>query len=101
MRPVPREEPARRPEDAIEATVTRHWHSATGVPPASRDQSFLTIGDSLLAVGFVTALRRELSVEFPMRAFYERPTVAGITAAIRRRLPGGTPVGPTTQHGVQ
>lgn len=75
-------------EDSIEATVTRRWQATIGMPPANRDQSFLTVGDSLLAVGFVVALRRELSVELPMRAFYERPTVAGITAAIRRNLVG-------------
>jgi natural product biosynthesis luciferase-like monooxygenase protein/amino acid adenylation domain-containing protein len=71
---------ARAPSGEEECAVARLWEEVLGRPPASVDDNFFASGGhSLLASQLVSRLRQAFHVGLPLRAVFERPTVAGLS----------------------
>ncbi|GIV95377.1 MAG: hypothetical protein KatS3mg057_0034 [Herpetosiphonaceae bacterium] len=82
-------EPPRTP---IEEIVAETWCQVLGLTAIGRHDNFFERGGhSLLATQVMTRLRQALSVELPLRAIFEQPTVAGLSsriAALRQSTAG-------------
>ncbi|MUZ63130.1 type I polyketide synthase [Agrobacterium vitis] len=76
------------PRDPIETDVADVMGDLLGISRVGIDDNFFELGGhSLLAVQVVTRLRKQFSIELPMRALlFDAPTVGGIAAVIRERL---------------
>ncbi|OLP46773.1 polyketide synthase [Rhizobium oryziradicis] len=76
------------PRDPIETDVAAVIGELLGISRIGIDDNFFELGGhSLLAVQVVTRLRKQFSIELPMRALlFDAPTVGGIAAVIRERL---------------
>ena len=79
----------RSPADAVaprtptEQAVAETWAEVLGLEQVSAEDDFFALGGhSLLATQVVSRLRRRLEVEVPVRALFDRPTVAELAAAI-------------------
>jgi hypothetical protein len=71
------------PSTALERVVAGIWRDFLPVERiGARDNFFALGGHSLLATQVVSRLRTLLPVEVPLRTMLERPTVAGLAAAI-------------------
>jgi polyketide synthase PksJ len=57
------------------------------------DSFFELGGHSLLAMRVVAHLRAQVSVELPLSAIFENPTIAGLEAEVTRRLGESLPIG--------
>ncbi|WP_317259548.1 MULTISPECIES: condensation domain-containing protein [Streptomyces] len=72
------------PRDGTEREIARRWAALLGCSVADRAADFFGLGgDSLLAVRMLGALARDGVAQVTPRRFLERPTVAGLAAAIR------------------
>lgn len=73
-----------RPRDEDERAVAANWEKLLDRPVDERTADFFALGgDSLLAVRMLGALAREGRGRVTPRRFLERPTVAGLAAALR------------------
>ncbi|MBK4215972.1 acyltransferase domain-containing protein [Paracoccus caeni] len=74
------------PRDSYEAAVAQAMAEMLGLPEVGVEDNFFELGGhSLLAIQIINRLKREFSVELPVRALlYEAPTAAGIAATIRK-----------------
>ncbi|HSF38618.1 MAG TPA: non-ribosomal peptide synthase/polyketide synthase, partial [Thermoanaerobaculia bacterium] len=71
------------PRTPVEEIVAAIYAELLSVPSIGRDESFFDLGGhSLLATRVVSRLRSVLGVELPVRALFERPTVAELSAAV-------------------
>jgi amino acid adenylation domain-containing protein/thioester reductase-like protein len=79
----------RRPATEAERRVAAIWQEVLHVQRAGADDDFFTVGgNSLLATRVVAGLRRELGVAIPVRALFDRPTIAGLAELVSgRRAP--------------
>jgi acyl carrier protein len=67
--------------------VAQVWSDVLGRPVDDPDTTFFALGgNSLLATRVAARLSDALDVELPLYRFFERPTIAGIAAAIERQL---------------
>ena len=73
------------PRNDLEVQVAGIWEELFGIAPIGTDDNFLELGGhSLLAIQIMTHLREALTVELPVTALFETPTVAGLCKAIAR-----------------
>ncbi|HEX6199340.1 MAG TPA: condensation domain-containing protein, partial [Thermoanaerobaculia bacterium] len=89
---APDDTPERPPGTPLEAKVAKVWQDLLGRPVPGVDRTFFELGgNSLLAMRLVSRLREATGVELPLRAVVERPTVAGMAAAVEESAagPGG------------
>jgi acyl carrier protein len=78
------------PETPAEEGVAAIWCEVLGVERVSVEENFFESGGhSLLATQVVARVRRGFGIALPLRAFFERPTVAAlaaeVAAAVERR----------------
>ncbi|RNG36061.1 condensation domain-containing protein [Streptomyces botrytidirepellens] len=73
------------PRDETEREIARRWTALLGRSVEDRAADFFGLGgDSLLAVRMLAALARDGVAQVTPRRFLERPTVAGLAAAVRK-----------------
>ena len=73
------------PRTPVEAAVAEIWGEVLGVERVGVHDDFFRLGGhSLRITQVVSRVRQRLSVELPLRAFFESPTVAGLAARIER-----------------
>jgi len=85
------------PRDADESRVAGLFTELLGIDDPGREADFFALGGhSLLATQLVSRLRRATGVELPLHRLFERSTVAGIAAELRRLhpAPGATAAEP-------
>jgi amino acid adenylation domain-containing protein len=71
------------PRTALEETVARAWGEALGFEVTDVNTSFFNLGgSSLQVVGVISALRETLGLEIPLRALFDAPTIADLTAHV-------------------
>lgn len=78
------------PRNPTEELVAGIWRQVLNLPQVGAEDNFFILGGhSLLATQVTARLRDQLSVEIPLRVFFESPTVAGIAAYLDTRRRGG------------
>jgi acyl carrier protein len=74
------------PRTALEASLAGIWQEVLGHPSVGVFDNFFDLGGhSLRAMQIVARVRRTLDVDLPMRAVFDSPTVAHLSAAIESR----------------
>jgi acyl carrier protein len=88
--PEPGPEPPRRfvpPRTPVESLLCAIWSEVLGRERVGVDDDFFALGGhSLLATQMIVRARRALELELPLRLAFERPTVAGLAAAVEEAL---------------
>jgi amino acid adenylation domain-containing protein/non-ribosomal peptide synthase protein (TIGR01720 family) len=89
------------PRTAVEEVLAGIWAEVLGRAQVGGDDHFFTIGGhSLLATRVVGRVRDALGVELPLRALFERPTLAGQAELVEaaRRSGAGLSAPPLTRR---
>jgi amino acid adenylation domain-containing protein len=82
-----------RPRSDSETRIAAIWCDILGLAQVPIDQSFFTLGGtSVLAIQLLARLEQELGIDMPLQAFFEEPTVAGMTARIGKRFSLDDPI---------
>jgi len=77
------------PETDTESTVAAIWAELLGVPQVETHENFFVLGGhSLLATRIISRIRASFGIEVPLRALFERPTVAELAREVERTLAG-------------
>src|SRR6185295_4448937 len=94
--PEPEEEEGEREQEGEEAStgveeiVGGIWGEVWGMERVGKAANVLELrGHSLLATQVISRVREALGVEVPLRAMFERPSLAGLAEAIQQQLAGG------------
>ncbi len=75
------------PRGSVEEAVAAAWADLLGLAEVGRHQSFFELGGhSILATQVISRLRHAFGVELPVRALFERPTVAGLAETLEAAL---------------
>jgi amino acid adenylation domain-containing protein len=78
------DQPFLEPGDEVERNLVSIWRQVLGLERVGTRDGFFDIGGhSLRATQLVSRIRRELGVEIPVRAVFERPTIAELAELIR------------------
>ncbi|MBZ4422890.1 amino acid adenylation domain-containing protein [Myxococcus sp. RHSTA-1-4] len=78
----------------IQQRVMEIWRERLGPVEIGPNDDFLELGgNSLMAAQMLTRLRETFSVQLPLSALFEAPTVAGISARIEAMLQSTSPAG--------
>ncbi|WP_051385598.1 non-ribosomal peptide synthetase [Actinokineospora inagensis] len=81
---LPDRQAAAVPRDPEEELVAGTFTAILGLPAVSADDDFFELGgNSLQALRLLNILRKKTSPDLPIAVLFERPTVAGIAAALR------------------
>ncbi len=73
------------PESPTAELLAGIWSQVLGIERVGPDDSFFAVGGhSLVATQVVARVRESCSVELPLRALFERPTVRGLAAHLDR-----------------
>ena len=73
------------PRDPLEAAIAAHWREVLRLGELGVEDDFFDLGGhSLLAMQVVSRIRAELCAAFPLRSFFEAPTIAATAATIGR-----------------
>jgi len=80
------------PRDAVEQVVAGIWAEALGLDRVGVFDDFFALGGhSLLSTRIVARVRDAFAMEVPLHRIFSEPTVAGLSAALRRDSgPGGS-----------
>jgi acyl transferase domain-containing protein/thioesterase domain-containing protein len=71
------------PRNKAEEVVTTIWQNVLGIRQVGTNDNFADLGGhSLLAIKIVAELRNAFQVDLPVRALFDTPTVAGLSAYI-------------------
>ncbi|MBC3840445.1 hypothetical protein GXW82_10065 [Streptacidiphilus sp. 4-A2] len=71
------------PTNEVERTLADLWARLLGLPnPGIRDNFFESGGHSLLATQLISQIRVEFQVDFPLREFFQAPTIAELATAV-------------------
>lgn len=72
---------------SIEDRLAAIWAEILGAPQVGPSDDFFELGgNSLVAVELIGAIREAVGVRLPMRTLFESPTVAGLSAHIKRMI---------------
>nr|AIE12107.1 putative NRPS/PKS hybrid synthase module E2C [uncultured bacterium] len=75
------------PRDEIEQAVHQIWCNVFGISPLGIHDNFADLGGhSLLAMQIVSRIRRTYPITYTLRRFFEYPTIAGTSSAIRAQI---------------
>ena len=74
------------PETVVEERVADVWHDLLDVDAGRNDNFFHVGGHSLLAAQLVGRIGEEFGVELPLRAVFDRPTIAQQADAIEQAV---------------
>ena len=75
------------PRTPVEELVASIWIEVLGIERVGVDDDFFALGGhSLLATQVIARLRRDLTVEVPLVALFEAPTVAAVAAVVEEAL---------------
>jgi amino acid adenylation domain-containing protein len=75
------------PRGATEEILAGMWEHLLKTAPVGRDDNFFDLGGhSLLATRVISWVREVFRVEVPLRALFESPTVAGLSAVVEREV---------------
>jgi amino acid adenylation domain-containing protein len=78
------------PRSPMEELVAEIWREVLGVGRIGPHDDFFALGGhSLSATQVVSRVRRALSVELPLRALFDSPTVGGLAGRLEAELRGG------------
>ncbi|HEY6930897.1 MAG TPA: amino acid adenylation domain-containing protein, partial [Thermoanaerobaculia bacterium] len=76
------------PRNPLEESLATLWCGVLDLERVSVEQSFFELGGhSLLATQLVSRIRQQFGFDLPLRALFERPTIAGLAAEIGRVRP--------------
>ncbi|MFZ4851340.1 MAG: condensation domain-containing protein, partial [Caldilinea sp.] len=76
------------PRTASERSLAEIWQQVLGIGQVGVQDNFFGLGGhSLLATQVISRIRQQLSVELPLRALFEAPTVEGLAAEVDRVQP--------------
>jgi amino acid adenylation domain-containing protein len=71
------------PRDGVEQAIAAIWQRLLNLEAVGVYDNFFELGGhSLLGTRVIAALRDEFGVEIPLRALFEKPTVAGLALAV-------------------
>ena len=77
------------PQNIDEELLCEIWEEVLKKEKIGRDENFFEMGGhSLLATQLITRTRKAFQVELPVRALFEKPTVAGLVECIRQQKQG-------------
>ena len=76
-----------QPANEVETTVARLWNEVFGFDRIGIHEDFASLGGhSLLAMQIVSKIRFSFQIDFSLREFFERPTIAQLSSALRARI---------------
>ncbi len=100
------EEAIEAPANPVEELVAGIWSEVLGLDRVGRDQNFFELGGhSLLATQVASRVRDIVGVEIPLRAIFEAPTLAELSARIEKERDAGVdgteapPITPVARDG--
>jgi len=75
--------PYRAPVGDLETKMAAIWGELLGIEPVGRNDNFFELGGhSLLATQVISKIRSQMEIELPLKALFERPSIAQLAPLI-------------------